>query len=200
MRKSHNLFRFALVTLGCIYLNAMVSFTNQESAFLIDDFSRKDQISALNTEWRSFSDRVMGGNSQGQHRFVVIDDKRCIRLTGDVSLENNGGFIQVALSLDDQGQLFDASRYQGIRINVRGNNARYYIHLRSRQTQQPWQYYAVDFQATEEWRTLEIPFSSFKPENLRENLNTAELRRIAIVGAWQEFKADVAVSRLEFYR
>ena len=174
--------------------------TGQESTLLIDDFSREDKRSSLDTEWRSFSDRVMGGASLGQHRFENIDGRRCIQLTGEVSLKNNGGFIQVALILDRQGQPFDASEYKGIRIIVRGNNSRYYLHIRSNQSRQPWQYFAADFQATEEWRTLEVPFSSFKPENMGEALNPAELRRIAIVGAWQEFTADVAVSRLEFYR
>lgn len=142
----------------------------------------------------------MGGVSQGQHRLRVIDGRKCIHLTGEVSLENNGGFIQVALPLTGGGEPLDVSSYQGIRISVRGNNARYYIHLRSSQTQRPWQYYAAEFLATEEWRTLELPFSSFKPENLRDGLDPAKLLRIAIVGAWKEYSVDVAVSRLEFYR
>ena len=101
---------------------------------------------------------------------------------------------------DRWGRASGCQLYQGIRISVRGNNARYYIHLRSSQTQRPWQYYAAEFLATEEWRTLELPFSSFKPENLRDGLDPAKLLRIAIVGAWKEYSVDVAVSRLEFYR
>jgi len=200
MSVSNRFFNFVMISLGFLLSQPLASLSGQESAFLIDDFSRADQLSALNTAWRSFSDNVMGGMSQGQHRFVELAGKRCIRLTGDVSLDNDGGFIQVALALGDREQPFDASQYQGIRVSVRGNNSRYYIHLRSLQTQRPWQYYAADFQTTEEWRTIEIPFSSFKPENLQEILNKTELLRIAVVAAWQDFTADVAVSRLEFYR
>jgi len=173
---------------------------DQDSVFLIDDFSRDDGRSTLGTAWRSFSDQVMGGLSEGRHRFEEWGGERCVRLTGEVSLDNNGGFIQVALALESRNRAFDASPYLGIRIRVRGNQARYYLHLRSTQTQRPWQYYAADFEATDEWRTLEIPFSRFKAENLQEALNTGELLRMALVGAWQEFKVDVAVSRIEFYR
>jgi hypothetical protein len=200
MSLSHSVYYFVLASLVWLIPQPLVSMSSQESTFLLDDFSRDNQLSALGTAWRSFSDQVMGGISRGQHRFEELDGKPCIRLAGDVSLDNNGGFIQVALPLEDRGRPFDASPYRGIRVSVRGNNSRYYIHLRSRQSQRPWQYYAAEFPATEEWRTLEIPFSDFKPEGLQEALNTEALLRIAVVAAWKEFAADVAISRLEFYR
>jgi hypothetical protein len=200
MSVSSSFFYCVLVSLVWLIPQPLLSVSSQDTAFLIDDFLQDNQLSALGTAWRSFSDRVMGGRSLGQHRFQELDGKPCLRLTGDISLDNNGGFIQVALALDKGGRSFDASSYQGIRVSVRGNNSRYYIHLRSRQSQRPWQYYAAEFPATEEWRTIEIPFSDFKPEGLRETLNTSALLRIAVVAAWQEFTADVAISRLEFYR
>ena len=200
MSLSNSVYYFLLLSLVGLIPLPLASMSSQESAFLIDDFSRDNKLSALGTAWRSFSDRVMGGVSRGQHRFEELDGKPCIRLVGDVSLDNNGGFIQAALSLEDRGRPFDASPFKGIRVSVMGNNSRYYIHLRSRQTQLPWQYFAAEFTATEEWLTLEIPFSDFKPEGLQEALNTAALLRIAVVAAWQEFTADVAISRLEFYR
>jgi len=178
----------------------LISTNGQESSFLIDDFSREDRRSALDTEWRSFSDRVMGGVSLGQHRFQEIGGKRCIHLTGEVSLKNNGGFIQVALPLSDRGRSLDASAYTGIRIQARGNNTRYFLHLRTSRTRLPWQYYGAEFRVTEEWSTIEIPFADFKPESLKAALDPARLRRIAIVAAWEEFAADVAVARIEFYR
>jgi hypothetical protein len=202
MNMKSALLLFGIVCLSFLALQAKVlpPAPDQDTGFLIDDFSKDDGRSALGTAWRSFSDQVMGGLSEGRHRFQEWEGERCVRLTGEVSLDNNGGFIQVALTLASQNRAFDASSYQGIRIRVRGNKARYFLHLRSTQTQRPWQYYAADFEATDEWRTLEIPFSRFEAENLQEALNTGELLRVALVGAWQEFEVDVAVSRIEFYR
>ena len=44
--------------------------------------------------WRFFTDGVMGGVSTGQ---AVIADG-ALTITGDVSTDNNGGFIQARLS------------------------------------------------------------------------------------------------------
>ena len=70
---------------------------------LLDDFARDDLISAFGKPWRGFSDRVMGGVSQEVIVLFEIDGRRCLRLTGDVRLENNGGFIQMALDLVARG-------------------------------------------------------------------------------------------------
>ncbi len=42
----------------------------------------------------------------------LLDGKPCLRLRGDVRLENNGGFVQVALDLGQAGAL-DLSGYVG---------------------------------------------------------------------------------------
>ena len=70
---------------------------------LIDDFSRTDLVSALGTEWRGVSDRVMGGVSQESVSRSVEGDRPSLHLQGDVRLENNGGFIQAALDLSSGG-------------------------------------------------------------------------------------------------
>ena len=171
-----------------------------QDSWLIDSFLRSDGRSELGTIWRGFSDQVMGGVSSARYMMSTIQDRKCIHLQGTVSLENNGGFIQVALDLDAEGNTLDASSYQGIRLWVRGNGKSYYVHLRTSQTSRPWQYYAAPFSTSEEWRPVKIPFASFTKENLEIGLDSSRLKRIAIVGAWENFEADVAVSRLEFYK
>ncbi len=171
-----------------------------QNSLLIDSFSRPDARSELGTIWRGFSDQVMGGVSSARFTMSTIQDRKCIHLQGSVSLENNGGFVQVALDLNAEGNTLDAGSYQGIRLCVRGNGKSYYLHLRTAQTTRPWQYYAAPFSTSEEWLSVEIPFASFTKENLGVELDTSSLKRIAIVGAWDNFKADVAVCRLEFYK
>lgn len=172
----------------------------QSSGFLIDDFSRTDGASAIGTEWRMFTDRVMGGVSEGKSGIENLDGRRCLRLQGRVSLENNGGFIQVALPLAQFGRDFDASEYQGVRAWVRGNGKTYHIHLRTSDTRQPWQYYGAAFSAGDKWQPVDLPFARFKPENLGAGLNTKRLARIALVAIGEAFEADIAVSKLELYR
>lgn len=170
------------------------------STLLIDDFSGEQGTSVTGTEWRLFTDRVMGGVSDATSSLETIEGRRCLRLQGRVSLENNGGFIQVALPLDQGGRPFDASEFKGVRAWVRGNGETYHIHLRTAQTGLPWQYFSAALGSTAGWRPVDLPFDGFKPENLQAKLDTRGLERIAVVAIGKEFEADVAVSRLEFYR
>jgi hypothetical protein len=168
--------------------------------FLIDDFSNTRGTSVFGTQWRMFSDQVMGGVSTGFSRYESLKGRQCLRLQGSVSLENNGGFIQVALSLVKKNNYFDAGKFKGVRLWVLGNGEIYYVHLLSSQTRRPWQYYGAPFKATGNWEKIDIPFENFQPENLSEQVDTARLSRIAIVAIKKKFQADIAVAGLEFYQ
>lgn len=171
-----------------------------QAVLLVEDFTRSDGISSLGTEWRKFTDKVMGGVSTGSYGFETINGRQCIRMRGNVSLENRGGFVQVALPLKQNGRALDGSGYNGIRLWVRGNGETYYVHLRTGKTIFPWQYYEAPFFADREWEKVEISFDQFTPQRLKAKLTPKRLKRIGIVAAKKAFKADVAVARIEFYR
>jgi hypothetical protein len=122
-------------------------------------------------------------------------------MTGNVSLENNGGFIQVRLPLVLDRRPFDATEYEGLSLKVRGNGRKYYIHMRTTNTRQPWAYFYQEFETTEAWTTIEIPFDSFKGENTRwEKMQTDRLASLAIVAAKEEMYADIEVAEISFYK
>ena len=50
--------------------------------------------------WVYFSDTVMGGRSSGAAERVNVDGRAAIKLTGNVTTENNGGFVQVRREID----------------------------------------------------------------------------------------------------
>jgi outer membrane protein assembly factor BamB len=170
-----------------------------KQTLLIDDFTKDNGLSALSTTWRGFTDQVMGGISTGSHNFEVLHEKRCIRLKGRVSLENNGGFVMISLGTSNGQQPLNASAYKGLRMVVRGNGEDYYVHLKTNQTPGHAQYYETSFRAPDKWQLIEIPFDSFRGKNVDETINISQIWRIGIVGAWREFEADVAVSRIELY-
>lgn len=172
----------------------------QPSTLLIDDFSRLDRLSALGTYWRGFTDQVMGGVSTATIRVETVAERRALRLTGDVSLENNGGFVQVALPLTGSGLPLDVSSYKGLRLLVLGNDETYHIHLRTTATGLPWQYYYAAFPAGPSWQTIDLPFDAFQGASLKAKLDPGQATRIAIVAYGKAFRADVAVGRIELYR
>ena len=177
-----------------------IQVRGQNGDMLIDDFADGNLVSKLGTQWRGVSDQVMGGISEAAVTHGEIDGRPCLRLTGNVRLENDGGFIQAALDLSPSGDTVDASDYSGVRLVVRGNGERYSIHLRTPDNVRPWQSYRAHFTAGPDWETIDLPFKSFVPYRLETALDIARLRRIGLVAIGRAFHADLAVSELAFYR
>lgn len=179
------------------------SMEETRDTLLLDDFQSGNGESVFGTRWSGFSDRVMGGLSDlslGYQR--LPDNTLSLRLQGQVRLENNGGFIQARLPLERNGQRFDADEWLGIRITARAQPGAYYIHLRTRATWLPWQYYGarIPVNSSEQWLTMDIPFSAFQGESTRRSLDVSSLKSIGIVAYGEAFEADIEVIELAFYR
>jgi hypothetical protein len=191
---------FILAWLPLLAVSNAGALARGDAVLIVDDFSRDDLISALGTPWRGFSDQVMGGISEETIALATIDGRRALRLSGDVRLENNGGFIQAALDLAPAGQTRDASAFAGVLLVVRGNGERYGVHLRTPACVRPWQSYRAGFIAEAEWREIRLPFASFEPYRLTEPLDVRHLRRLGLVAIGRAFHADLAVGVIGIYR
>ncbi|MGI9379040.1 MAG: CIA30 family protein [Methyloligellaceae bacterium] len=192
--------KFALC-LGMVAPFLKISGTVQarDTALLIDNFSSSDLISKLGTPWRGVSDQVMGGVSQGQVNHDSILGRNCLRIRGNVRLDNNGGFIQAALDLRKSRGLLDASSYKGIRLAVYGNDEKYSLHLRTPDNTRPWQSYRAHFSAQAAWSVIDLPFAEFEPYRTQRPLDISRLRRLGLVAIGRDFTADLAVSEIGFY-
>jgi len=149
--------------------------------------------------WRLVTDAVMGGVSSGATNAVVHKGRMAICMRGNVSIANNGGFIQLALDLAPDAGSFDAGRFAGVELDALGNGERYGIHLRSAELTQPQQSYRQSFLATQDWKTLKFPFGQFRPHRTDISINTTRLRRIGLVAIGRQFTAKLAIARLAFY-
>lgn len=165
---------------------------------IIDDLSREPPMAAIGSNWQVFTDQVMGGVSKGAMARDAIAGRAAIRILGDVSLENNGGFIQIALDLSPDGRIVDASAWSGIELDVFGNGEEYGVHLRTDALTRPWQSYRQVFKACAEWRTVQLPFEHFVPHRTDIPLDTHRLRRIGVVAIGRAFFADLALGGLRF--
>jgi hypothetical protein len=168
------------------------------SGLLIDDFARDDGVSRLGTRWRVVTDQVMGGVSGASMALQVVDGRRALCLSGDVSLANNGGFVQMNLDLASSG-VMDASAFDGVRLVVRGNSEIYNLHLKTAATTMPWQSYRAEFAAGPRWRELRLPFADFVPHRLVPALDVSRLRRLGIVAIGRAMRADVCVAEVGLY-
>ena len=185
---------------GLITLPLVLAMNQSPAAYplLIDDFARGDGRSLLGTNWRLVTDRVMGGLSEARMTVVDTQGRRALCLSGDVSLDNNGGFVQVNLALAPDGDR-DASAYTGVRLVVRGNGEDYKVHLKTPDTALPWQSYRADFRAGDDWHEVRLPFSAFSTHRLDAPLDIRRLRRLGIVAIGRAMHADLCVAELGFY-
>lgn len=148
----------------------------------------------LDTNWEYVADRVMGGVSRGRMVAQDVAGRRAARLTGQVSLDNEGGFIQMAFDVLPGGGLLDASDFSAIELDAYGNGEIYDLRLRTDQLRRPWQSFRASFKAAPQWITHRIPFAAFQSHRTDATLDPGRLRRVGVLAIGREFAADVAVS------
>lgn len=159
----------------------------------------QEQKMDLSPTWEYVADTVMGGVSTGQIAPVQVDGRSAMQLSGEVSLENNGGFIQMAFDLDG-GDAMDASGYDGIEMDVYGNGNSYELRLRTDALTRPWQSYRAAFVTAPNWQTVRLPWAAFEANKTDAAFDPAGLRRIGVLAYGAEMQADVAVSAIRLFR
>ena len=170
---------------------------SQENRMVLDNLSTPG-ITTQKQNWAFFTDGVMGGLSEGKAIISKIDGIDCYHMTGNVTTENNGGFIQIRNQLKPT---ISTTEYEGIYLKVYGNKENYSIHIRTALTMAPWQYYKFNFQTTNQWNEIRAPFSEFKKSNVYQpnNLIGQKVKSIGLVAGFKDFKANVCLSEIGFY-
>ncbi len=168
----------------------------EPAEWLIDDRVSGSAASTLGPSWRFFTDGVMGGASSGSMRIETVQGRSALCLHGQVRLDNNGGFVQMALDLPAGPP---AGGWRGVEIDVLGNGRRYGLHLRTVAMSLPWQAWRAPIEAPPNWQRLRLPFEAFEPYRTGGALHGSELRRIGIVAIGEAFNAEVCVARVALY-
>ena len=151
-------------------------------------------MTTLQLNWELVTDRVMGGVSNGRMLRTTVNGLAATRMTGRVSLDNNGGFIQIAADLQPP-----PAGAKGVALNLTGNAETYNIHLRTSDLTRPWQSYRQEFIAPAEWTLCHFEFGNFEAHRTDKPLLTKNIRRIGIVAIGRVFDADAAVSSVSYY-
>ena len=110
-------------------------------------FSRDAGLSG----WAVEDDAVMGGRSRGA---LALDEAGNAVFTGTVSLENDGGFTSIQR---DFVPAVDVVPYRALVLGLRGDGKRYQVRVETK-PEAPHGY-AYDFQTSDGWQCIEIPFA-----------------------------------------
>ena len=158
--------------------------------------SEMKEIKEQNINWFFFSDQVMGGKSQGKAVFLSNETVNYVRLQGDVTTVNNGGFIQIRTSVSNLEK-----ELEGITLKIRGNGQRYYVFVRTSGTIMPWQYYKADFPSEKNWTEVKLKFKDFVRSSswLAKTIKPNSIKSIGIVAFGRDHSALIDLADLQFF-
>ena len=141
----------------------------------------------------------MGGLSLGDFETVNEKEGMFYKLTGRVSTENNGGFIQFRSKVK-----FEDNDYKGIEIEYRNNggNENYYVHITTSLTVLPWQYYEAKLPSNREWTSLKIPLLNFQKSHFYQpkKFSPKNIKTIGFVAIGGDFNAELDIKNIILYR
>lgn len=123
--------------------------------------------------WGSVNDGVMGGVSTGS---AERTDRQTLRFTGNLSLENNGGFASIRMAPRDL-KLGNAA---GIIVKARGDGRTYWVGLRTARQFGASSYRAFITPATDAFSETFIPFTDFNLEAFGRDVGGPPLDPAAI--------------------
>ena len=190
LRLTPKLQKYAKICLASFLL--ILSQNAMAEQKLLDDFKNKAE-----DRWEFIADTVMGGISSGQLSFSVDDNANFARMVGKVSTENNGGFIQFRRSVINGLP----AKTKGLRLSFRGNGQKYFVHIRTKGTFLPWQYYQQSFMANEDWSETTMLLNEFRPSGvlLRKTIDPQSIKSIGIVAFGRDHEAEIDVRKISFF-
>ena len=149
--------------------------------------------------WRFVKDQVMGGKSDGS---MILKESTSqnfdyISAKGNVSTDG-GGFLMFRKEIDADN-LNDFSK---IKFKARGNNEKYFIHIKTKGSIFPWVRYLSEFDVTEEWQDFEIEFNEFirysNKNPKKRNLNPKKIKLIGVEASGRDFEMDIDIASMSF--
>jgi hypothetical protein len=113
-------------------------------------------------EWRIVNDGVMGGISKST---LLVNNEGYGQFSGNVSLENNGGFASI--QLNQSAILPNESKF--ILLRVKGDGKQYEFRIKSNIYQSVS--YVHQFKTTGEWQNIQLAINDFYPQYFGQKLN-----------------------------
>ena len=120
------------------------------STYTIFEFSKQSNIAS----WRVVDDGVMGGLSSGNFE---INEKGNGLYTGEISLDNNGGFSSLRYRFDK----INVEKFSKVILKIKGDGKKY--QFRVKDNSQNYYSYVQTFETTKEWELVEINLSEMYP-------------------------------------
>lgn len=132
----------------------------------IFDFSPNSKLQ----NWRIVDDVVMGGRSNGT---IELTSEGHGLFSGEISLENNGGFSSVRYDLPD----LEVQENSVIRVRLKGDSKRYQFRVRHNRERHS---YITYFETIGEWQEIDFQLKELVPTYRGRRLSMPNFNRNSI--------------------
>ena len=158
--------------------------------FKFADFTDKK----VRSQWGVTNDDVMGGVSTSK---ISVGEDEVLIFSGEISLENNGGFASLRSPIDD----YDFSDYKGFLLKVKGDGKTYSLSFRQTKNFTGYNYTKKFATERDKWQIVSLPLKEFKLKYYGREVNNSELpdksaiKQISILISDKQqgpFKVDIA--------
>jgi hypothetical protein len=181
------------------FLSIILAAITMNNSILLNEDNILLNASLMKTEnqWRIVNDGVMGGLSSS--KAILKDDK--IIFSGNVSLENNGGFASLRSPVKD----YNFSEFKGLELKLKTDGKLYSISMKETSYFTGY-FYTKSFETKkDEWIVVQIPFDQLKlyyfgkETKSNKKIPLDNIKEISLlIGDKQsgEFKAEIDYIRL----
>ncbi|MCW8802918.1 MAG: CIA30 family protein [Ignavibacteriaceae bacterium] len=145
------------------YLLIMPQTEETNLKFKFADFT--DQ--KVRSQWDVTNDDVMGGVSKSR---ISVGEKNELIFSGEVSLENNGGFASLRSPIDD----YDFSDYEGVMLKVKSDGKTYSLSFRQTKFFSGYNYNQKFNTGKDNWQLVMLPFKDFKLKYYGREVSNSE--------------------------
>ena len=153
------------MNLAAIILSAILMITSIKQNQ--DGYLLNSSIMKTENKWRIVNDGVMGGLSSSK---AIVNDDNKIIFSGNVSLENNGGFASLRSAVKD----YNFENFSGIEIKIKGDGKRYSISMKETSYFSGY-FYTCSFETKKnDSAVLQIPFDRFKLNYFGKDTNSSK--------------------------
>ena len=160
-------------------------------SYLIFDFDHNTNLN----DWKIIDDVVMGGKSNG--KFTIDNDGNGV-FSGDVSIENNGGFS----SLRYQFNKINTSKDSKVTIRLKGDGKEYQFRIKNNRN--TYFSYINSFKTTGNWENIIINLKDLYPSFRGQTMNSPNFAGdsfeeiVFLIGNKKNESFNLIIDRIDF--
>ena len=164
--------------------------------FSISIYSLDIKISKNN--WEFTPDGVMGGKSKGSIKFLNEEGSDYISFRGNVNTDG-GGFLMFRTRVDKK----DLKEFSKISFLARGNNEKYYFHIKSRGQVLPWVRHLKEFKVGKDWKEYVLNIDDFvgysNSKIFNKPINPKKIKLLGIEAYGRDHEVELDIAKIKIF-